>query len=316
MGCWDIFCFACGNTCHSLFKDFIQGIEEDYKEYIQSNKKEKNGSFYNKLFKNISSDPKFFSKLKNLYKTTQWLNNNTFLTVDDKIIHGCREVSCNITFKDTKNNIYHQTLNTNQYNLLEKANCGVFLHTDCWKLIKSHYKISLKYSDLPALYEKKEYNKINPKINYGVIEKYWDQDFDFFNVTLDSNEYLCESPLKNVKNQSRIKKILTQLKINTDPKRTGPSVSATFYPEKTIKYGLDKGLWIKSGGKWVKLKEPIKSTSITVDYNKIDKNIVFIGEPSSIPIFISSIKPDKKMKKMYKIDLIGTENQISKLQKI
>jgi len=325
MGCWDVFCFACDNPCHSLFKNYIEGIENDYKEYINSknNKSYKIDSYYKNLFQKIGSDPKFFTKLKNLYKTTQWLNNNTFLTVDDKIIHGCKEVSCNTNFRDSKGNVYFQTLNSYQYNeISEKVNCGVFLHTDCWKFIKTHYKINLKYSDLPAIYKKNEYNKINSKINYGVMEKYWVQDFNFFQVSIDSNEYVCENPLKNLKNQSRIKKILTQLKLNTDPKRIGPAVSATFYPDKTIKYGLDGGLWIKSAGKWVKIKEPVKSTSITIDYNKTDKKIlnylnkiVCIGEPTNIPIFILNVKSDKKMKKTYKIDLVGTEKQINHLNK-
>lgn len=324
MGCWDIFCFACGNTCHTMFKDQVEEIGEIYKEYVESlnesSKKPKLGPYYKKLFGQISSDPKFFLKMKNLYKKTQWLNKCTFLTVDDRTIHGCKEIGCNIEFEDSKGNGYFQDLNTGIYgdDLSIKTSRGIFIHTDCWKYIKSHYKIDLKYSDVPAVYEKNQYKKINSKIDYGLIEKYWTQDFDFIQVVLDSNEYICESPFSNNKNETRIKKILTQFKLNTDPKRTGPSVSATFYPESTIKYGLDKGLWIKSGGKWLKLKEPTVSASILVDFNKLDKKlsnylkkIVCVGEPSDIPIFIVSMKYDKK--KFIRINFIGTEEQVNKL---
>ena len=104
---------------------------------------------------------------------------------------------------------------------------------------------------IPIIKKNKEANivvdyKINSKIDYKPIDKYWDQDFNFFLILLDSNEYMCESPFTNNKNALRIKKILSQMKINTDLNRKGPSVSATFYPDKTIKYGLDNKLWIKS----------------------------------------------------------------------
>ncbi len=325
MGCWDVFCFACGNTCHSMFSNYLEEIKEMYEEYVESLNKSsrppKLGPYYKKLFSQISEDPQFFLKMKDMYKKSLWLNKCTFLTVDDRVIHGCKEVGCNIEFVDSKKNHYYQDLNTGIYEDIDtKTSNGIFIHTDCWKFIKSHYKIDLKYSDIPVIHEKREFNKINSKIDYGLIEKYWTQDFDFIQVVLDSNEYICESPFSNNKNESRIKKILTQLKINTDPKRTGPSVSATFYPESTIKYGLDKGFWIKSGGKWVKLKEPIKNVSINIDVNNLDKKlsnylkkIVCVSEPSSIPIFILNMK---KNKKLLQINFIGTEEQIEKLNKL
>ena len=57
------------------------------------------------------------------------------------------------------------------------------------------------------------------------------------------------------------------MKINTDLNRKGPSVSATFYPDKTIKYGLDNKLWIKSNGKWNLIKEPNEKISIFIASN-------------------------------------------------
>ncbi len=325
MGCWDVFCFACGNTCHSIFVNHLEEIKEMYEEYVESLNKSsrppKLGPYYKKLFGQISEDPPFFLKMKDMYTKSLWLNKCTFLTVDDRVIHGCKEVGCNIEFVDSKGNRYYQDLNTGIYEDIDtKTSHGIFIHTDCWKFIKSHYKIDLKYSDVPVIHEKREFEKINSKIDYGQIEKYWAQDFEFFQLVLDSNEYICESPLSNNKNKSRIKKILTQLKINTDAKRTGPSVSATFYPESTIKYGLDDELWIKSSGKWVKLKEPTNSVRIKIDINNLDKKlfnylkkIVCIGEPSESPIFITSINC---VKSVCKINILGTEALINKYEKV
>ncbi len=312
MGCWDIFCFACGNTCHSLSSDYIQNFMELYKEHINSKSKKK--SYYTKLFYQISSDPDFFSKLKVLNKKTQWLNKCTFLTIDDRVIHGCKEIGCNIDFKDTKGNIYSQDLNTQIISKLT-TNLGIFIHTDCWKYIKSQYGLNLKYSDIPVIKEPKQFYKINSKIKYGLIEKYWEQDFNFMQVVLDSNEYICETPLKNKANSVRIKKILTQLKINTDKKRTGPSVSATFYPESTYKIGLDKEIWEKKSGRWVKVSEPIKTSTIEIsdEIPKKIQKIVGIGEPSDKPIFISNMKLEKKNK--YKISFIGIDKEIQNILK-
>lgn len=323
MGCWDIFCFACGNTCHPMSKYLLEDFLEIYKEYAESvkqNTKIKLASYYLDQCKKFSSDAKNIDKLKTLYKKSQWLKKCTFLTVDDRVIHGCEEVACNIDFQDSKGNTYFQDLNVGSDNsLCYKNNSGIFIHTDCWKFIKSAYKIQLKYSDVAVIPEKRQYNKINSKINYGLIENYWAQDFEFINLAMDSNIYMCESPLVNKKNQTRIKKILSQFKLNTDPKRTGPSISATFYPEKTIKYGINKELWIKKSGKWTPIKDSVKKLSIELNINdetklenKLNK-IACIGEPSIVPIFITGIKLTKK--NICKIDLIGSEDLINKIEK-
>lgn len=323
MGCWDIFCFACGNTCRSISKSEIEDFFSIYKEYTESikqNKKVKLASYYLDLCKKFSSDKDNVNKIKNLYKQ-KWLNKCTFLTIDDQVIHGCKEIGCNIDFKDSKGNTYYQDLNVGtDSELCYKNNSGIFLHTDCWKFIKSAYKIELKYSDVAAIPKKGDYYKINPKINYDPIEKYWAQNFNFMEVAFDSNIYMCESPLKNKQNHTRIKKIISQFKLNSDPKRSGPSVSATFYPENTIKYGINKELWIKKSGKWTQLKESIKRLSIEFNMNTKSKlenklnKISCIGQPSINPIFILKIKLTKK--NMCRIDLIGSEDLINQIEKV
>ncbi len=323
MGCFDVQCFACGNTCHYYFFDnSIEEIEEEYKKYLEKGKKIKKNSYYKDVFKKIDEDPKYIEKLKETATKTRWLEKCTFLTTLDEVIHDCKEVSCNITFEDKKGNEYYNDINYDIYVEIEnKPKRGIFLHDDCYKFIKSTYKIDLKYSDVAVIPKERDYYKINPKIKYGVIEKYWGQDFRFEKMIIDNNEYMAESPLKNEKNAKRIKKIISQFKFNTDKNRKGPSVSATFYPEKTIKYGINNLLWIKSKGKWNEISDSNENRKIEIDiYNMNDKqkkylnSMVCYGEQSEKAIMIKKIVEGKKNKMM--IEFIGTKEEIEKLLKL
>jgi hypothetical protein len=268
MGCWDIFCFICGNTCHG-------DLKTDDLEYNVSNQ--------------------FSKKL-------QWLNKCTFLTANNEIIHNCKEISCNIDFKDNKGNIYEHVFkyNTKYYNDYDyyygvNKNIGIFLHTDCWKFIKNTYKLELKYLHLPIIYKNITENKIF-NIDYDKIEKYWSQDFNFKQVLDDKNEYLCESPLKNEKSAKRIKHIFCKLKIKNDENRKSPLTSATFYDENSIKIGNDNNFWIKNGGKWIKMDGKIKTIKFKLtDKIKIKKlkSIPQNGYFNNVPIFISSLEITK-----------------------
>jgi len=132
---------------------------------------------------------------------------------------------------------------------------GVFIHIDCWKFVKNEYNIELKYSNLPII-EKKIYStKIFNFINYGSIEKYWHQFFDFIGIIADSNEELCNSPLKSNLVAKNIKKIISKLKIRNDPERKGPAVSATFYNNGLYKVGLNGNIWTIKNNKWLEIKD-------------------------------------------------------------
>ena len=92
MGCWDIFCFLCGNTCRNpkyTNEVFLQDIE-----YYESGKGDKNFKTYFKpIYETYKKNPKLFEKkIKLLEKNTKWLNNCTFLCANNKIIHVCEEV--------------------------------------------------------------------------------------------------------------------------------------------------------------------------------------------------------------------------------
>ena len=39
MGCWDVFCFLCGNTCHRAFGDIKESFLESVEYYESKNKK-------------------------------------------------------------------------------------------------------------------------------------------------------------------------------------------------------------------------------------------------------------------------------------
>ncbi len=315
MGCYDLFCFICGNRCYSYDKSNVEYIEDLYNQ--EKDKKTKN-KYDEAIFKKIDADDKYIKKMYDFAKETKWLNDCTFLTNTDKVIHHCREVNCNIVFKDNKQNEYYQDIHHEIYTEIEnKPKNGIFLHNDCWKFVKKNYKIELKYSDVAVRIEPRKYNKINQKIKYDIIEKYWSPLFKFEEIFMDENQYMCISPLKDTKNAMRIKKIISQFKLNQDLKRKGPSVSASFYPEKTIKYGINGLLWIKKNGKWMELKDSNEKRKIIIDKSKpinYLKKIVCYGLQTSIPIVILNIKEMKNNK--LEIELQGTIDEINKALKL
>lgn len=317
MGCFDIICFCCGLPPHSFFESIIENIQESY---LIRQQRKKIDPWYEPILKKMDEDPEYLSKMKKHIKETLWLNHCTFLTKDNQIIHDCHESSCNIDFKDKKGDKYYQDvfMGDSYTDLTEKTHGGIFLHSDCWKFIQKKMKIDLLYSDVPVIIKPREFYKINPTIDYKEIKKYWSQDFRFELMFVNSNQYMCESPLKNTKNANRIQKIISQFKFNTDKNRKGPAVSATFYPENTIKYGINHSLWIKSGGKWKPIDEPVERKKIEVHLNNHESNIkkhlkkiVCIGEQTSKPIMIVSMK--EKKKGIYEIELIGTPKELKKI---
>ena len=284
MGCWDVFCIICGNPCHGMFED------NQNTEYIK-----------NKI-----------EKLKKLYKNTQWMNNCSMLLINNNIIHNVKEVSCNNYFCKKNFCAIHLSKDTlsSEYSFQNLGLSGIFIHSDCWKFIKKNYGINLKFGDLPKL-QNNSYEKIF-NINYGEIEKYMSQDFEFNQIVIDKKEYLCSSPLKNDKNIKQIKKNINALKIKNDPKRIGPSSSATFYNEGTIKIGKNNNFWIKKNNKWIIINENIIKINMTINLQKINKKdlnflmkIPFIGMYNNNPIFIIS---SLLKKNNYELNLITIDS--------
>lgn len=275
MGCWDVFCILCGNTCHDML-----GCD-DNEEYCNIKKK-------------------INSKLR-------WLNKCTFLTLNDQVIHGCIETHCNVSFQKEDKIYEHITkFSTGSFNDIignGVNNMGIFVHDDCWKYVKKEFGIELKYSSFPIDTTRiKSYEKLL-NINYGKIEAYWSQDFMFDLAYKKGHIYLCESPLKNEKSAKAINKVMSILKIKDKGSRVSPSTSATFYSSGTIKVGLDGNFWKISKGKWVKVQGDVKLSKVVVDMKdksamKKLNSLTQIGEICNGTVVIKSFEYDHKNKKV------------------
>ena len=289
MGCWDVFCFICGNPCHSMFDNHIKEI----KKYIDEDINSSYSPYFKKKIKQFKACSNLINNLKELYKKTKWMNKCSMLLVDDKIIHNMKEINCNVAFSNNKTGAEHISMGLDVEPFDNGK--GIFIHTDCWKYIKKNYNINLKFSNLPPyIIDKKNYNKLF-NINYGEIEKYWHQDFNFIDIAIDKKEYLCLKPDLEDKNISQIKKNISQLKLKNDPDRKGPIVSATFYNEGDIKIGINKNFWIIKGKKWVEINEKPIKIKVNINFSKLTNKqrkffygIKYIGEYNKNPIFYLS----------------------------
>ncbi len=297
MGCWDIFCLICGNPCHGILDGTIDAYEEEILE--------------DKL------NPKQMNELKQLKKKSKWMNKCTMLVTDGSIIHNLEEINCNVTFCNSKICVEQLTKYTKPSFI--DGNFGVFLHTDCWKFIKKNYKVELSYNHLPKLKLDKDDKLLD--INYGDVEKYWNQDFEFGKIVIDKKTYLCSSPLSSDKNLSQIKKNISKLNLKNDPKRIGPLVSATFYKSGDIKVGKNKKLWIIKNNKWSEINEKVIDIDMDINITKLKNNqlkflkeLPFSAQFNVKPIFISSTKSNKK--DIFKMNFIMTESFKDKFDKI
>lgn len=309
MGCYDVYCFVCGNPCHGILEGTIKELEE----YMNTDLREKLSTYMRKYIKEIQSYPTLVSDMRKMKKDTKWMENCTTLTADNKIIHGVKETECNITFKKGNISIEHMINYESFYN----EHLGIFLHTDCWKYIKNTYGIALKISDLPvtSISFEKIFN-----IDYGIISNYWEQDFNFKNIIMDKKTYLCSSPLKKDKNIIQIKKNIANLKLKKDPNRKGPSVSATFYNTGDVKIGNNGKMWRISNGKWIEIKEKIHRITGIVETSKLNNKqkiklseIPFIGLDYKHPVFIVS---SKYQKSSYLIEFLCAESYLKDLHDI
>lgn len=258
MGCWDIYCLLCGNPYHSII------YNDD--NYLSLNEKEF------KIFKQI----------------TDWLYKCTILTVNNEIIHNCHEVSCNIEFISPNKNNYIARLHYN-FSYPSTKNKGLFIHDDCWLYVKNKYGIKLKFGDLVNIPNKLLYKPLY-YINYGIIESYWDQDFNYTSIIKDKNLWICMSPLISNRNAKRIDNIIKQMKIKKS--RKGPTLSASFYKSGIIKFGNNNRFWIINHGKWIEMKGDIKTKKVELE--KKHYKIPQIGETNTKPIFIKEFLTENK----------------------
>lgn len=276
MGIWDTLCPICGNSCY--VKDLEIIIKENF---------------------NIDA--------KRIDKKLNWLNNCTILLANNGVIHNVKDLNGTAMFYKNRKYVYSGDMFNipNNYLSQDFINRGIVVHTDCWKFIKNNYGFTLKYKDLPINKKKYKYNETIGNVKYNLINKYWGQFVDYPKMFVDKNIYMALSPLDENKNASRIKKIISQLKLKNDPSRKSPSVSATFYKEGDIKQGNNNKFWIKQKGKWIEIKDEIITKKIS---NKKKLNeIPQIGEFNDKLLFVKSYN------KTY-IELIGLPELVNKIK--
>jgi len=289
----------------------------DY-QYLDEEIKSSYSKYTKSIIKKLQTKENIVAEIKELSKDVKWMDKCSMLLENDEVIHGVKEINCNVTFCKNGKCYEHISPGLDNY---DKIPNGFFIHTDCWKYIKNNYNINLKFSNLPPY--SLTYSKIF-KIDYGDIEKYWEQDFDFAGVVFDNKKHLCSSPLKNDKNISQIKKNISKLKLKNEPERKGPMISATFYKEGDIKIGNNKRFWIIKGNKWVEINEKPIKMKIKVDLNELNKkqqkfieNIPYIGQYNKEPIFLiavkttkSNVKPKRVSKKVGPVYLLSSNIEL------
>ena len=300
MGCFDVYCFICGNNTYGMIDDAIYYGEEVLR-IIDANPKTKRIN-YKSTMNNVAK----------LINGTKWMYNCSMLLINDEVLHGLHEMSGNVLFKNKQFSAEHIIPDHTVVNF-ELFPCGVFIHTDCLNYVNHNYNIDLRFSHLPPM-TKQPWKKLFD-INYGHIEKYYSQFFDFLKVAIDNKVYLCSSPLKGDKNLSQINRNISNLKLKLNPKlnaiRKGPMTSATFYKNKTIKIGNNKMFWTIKNGKWKQINDKPITLNIKINVNKISsgekkymKKIPFIGESNDIPVFIINSSRLPTNRHTYKLEML------------
>ena len=316
MGCFDVYCLLCGNPCHGLLpgstKIFLENINYYKEKYIIRTSKK--NQFYREklkiLYDYYSKNPDFLNTIKEYEKLTTWMNDCTFLTVQNKIIPNCKEISCANYFVDKNKNHY---THLDREKILDE-NSGIFVHTDCWKYVKTKLKITLNFSSFPFI----EYYTPMNIVKY-FNEKYQSQDFDFFSAIIENSDSLLNPNNKSSTIKKQIDKVIIQLKLRGGGTRKSPINSATFYKANTYKIGQDNNIWVIKGGKWVPLKkDEVTKINIVVEnnfksLNKLVKKLVFIGQPNISPAFIIN---QENAKKNIKFEIISSNDLVPYFQKL
>jgi len=267
---WDVYCCICGNSCKGCDFDYLKDEFDSI---------------------NIDYDDKL---IKDIVRNTKWMNKGITLLANNKIKKNI-ECEDNLPFDDADFS-------------------GIFVHFNCLKFVKINYNIELKFNNLPVRYKNINFknNGIPPvaNIDYGIIQKYWDQDFKFNKIYSDNNLYMLNNPLIDSKNANRIKKIISQFKLKKEL-RPSPQISATFYNNNEIKIGSNNNFWIVKNKKWSEINEKIIKKIIILNNNdKIFyklKELPRIGEYNINPVFLTKIEYKKNKRQ---IEIIGTQKYI------
>jgi len=207
MGIRDAYCNICGAPTHTtlmrVFKDksIIKKLKkyvpdaiefDDVEEILELNKMSED-AYYEFVTELITKD---VSKGGAKYK---WLENLILLHKSGKLIM--------VKFNDYYDYVDSSGKSYMPHFEFEKtSHCdGFIVHKDCYKIIEKKYGKSFKYGDID----------LSNKIKRPKIKKYDDQFNPWMKYSLNGDQYLLESPLKNMKNKSRILKINIKFKKTT-----------------------------------------------------------------------------------------------------
>ena len=142
-------------------------IKQQFKYYYKEkyiNSTSKKNLFYKEklkiLYDYYSKNPDFLNTIKEYEKLTTWMNDCTFLTVQN-----CKEISCANYFVDKNKNHY---THLDREKILD-ANSGIFVHTDCWKYVKTKFKITLNFSSFPFIEYYTPINILMKNINLKIL---------------------------------------------------------------------------------------------------------------------------------------------------
>ncbi len=280
MGCWDAPCIICGAPPTKRDDEWIYKNEE------------------------VPSD---------FHELTKWLENCTLLLPDGEIVHNYEEVGCNIRFAPKgygENYDIKAIPNAEDINIVSGylISFGMWLHDDCWKYIKKYLGTDLSYNNIPE--HPWNWQGELEGINYGQIEKYQSQDFKFYEIYQNKDQWLITSPLSMskdaAKNKTRINKILSQLKLTKSEvkkreKRPSPLISASLVKANAYCIGNDGKVWKKIKGKWIYQKDFTK-LEVELDYKNVttrnapNKNIILREQTSyeKNPVFIKKYEISRK----------------------
>jgi hypothetical protein len=284
MGCFDIFCILCGNPYRQAFE------EEEEDEFKAIN------------YKKVRED-------------TKWMNDCTMLLASGEVVKNVSEDSCNGDFIDNNKKTYFAIYDgsiRDKFWLKHGIDRGLFIHTDCYEYLSNKIGKELRFDMFNISINKNNGSILQQlyNIEYGDIENYWDQNFNFVEITLDKKYYYLSSPLdNNKKNIIRLNKIISQFNIKKT-KRIGPEISASISELNIYRIGNDNNIWQNIKHKWTKI------TNLEIIYINYNINEFFantntnnyykfrqICEPNIYPLFYI-IKNEEEL------ELIGPKNML------
>ena len=108
--------------------------------------------------------------------------------------------------------IFNTVTNFINDNYEEDDDYGVVCHRACFSLVQLTFDVRLSFGVIWPLLLRQHYgNVLTSVLDYGVVKEYKGQDFDLLQMVQDKNQWMLANPLKSLKSQRRILKIVKPL---------------------------------------------------------------------------------------------------------